>query len=156
MAVDASGNVYVADINNDRIQKFDSSGGYLTNGAATAAATASSIYPRGVTVDAAGNVYVADTGNHRIQKFDSSGDYLGQWGSNGSGDGQFNSPDRRGQPTPPAASMCSDSDNNRIQKFDSSGGYLAQWGTPAARRPVHFPARLGRRRRRQRVCRRFG
>src|SRR5437868_12773438 len=48
--------------------------------------------PQGVAVDAADNVYVADTNNNRIQKFNSTGTFLTKWGSNGTGDGQFNGP----------------------------------------------------------------
>jgi DNA-binding beta-propeller fold protein YncE len=45
-----------------------------------------------VATDASGDVYVGDNHNHRIQKFSSTGTYISQWGSFGSGDGQFNSP----------------------------------------------------------------
>ncbi len=48
--------------------------------------------PRGMAFDAAGNVYVVDFGNGRIKKFSSSGSFLDQWGSVGSGDGQFMNP----------------------------------------------------------------
>lgn len=40
--------------------------------------------------DSSGNVYVADTGNNRVQKFSSDGNYITEWGSAGSGNGQFN------------------------------------------------------------------
>ena len=54
--------------------------------------------------------------------------YLTQWGSQGSGDGQFMFPtgvavDGDGDV------YVADRDNNRIQKFTSSGGYLTQWGS---------------------------
>ena len=42
-------------------------------------------------MDAAGDVYVCDSNNHRIQKFTGSGTYLTQWGSFGTGNGQFRS-----------------------------------------------------------------
>jgi tripartite motif-containing protein 71 len=45
-----------------------------------------------VALDADGNVYVVDHGTHRIQKFTGTGTYLIQWGSLGSGNGQFSSP----------------------------------------------------------------
>jgi len=74
LAVDAAGNVYVADVNNHRIRKVTaagvvttlagSTGGYL-DGTGAAARFAN---PFGVAVDAAGNVYVADTDNHRIRQ----------------------------------------------------------------------------------------
>ena len=75
VAVDAAGNVYVADRDNHKIRKIDSAGmvstlagdgtpGFL-NGPG---ATAQFYMPSDVAVDAAGNVYVADTHNHRIRK----------------------------------------------------------------------------------------
>src|SRR5213596_1449171 len=54
--------------------------------------------PYRVAVDAAGDVYVVDWarasqgGNSRIQKFTGTGIYLTQWGSFGSGIGQFYNP----------------------------------------------------------------
>ena len=40
-------------------------------------------------MDSTGNVYVADTWNYRVQKFTSNGAFITKWGSEGSGDGQF-------------------------------------------------------------------
>src|SRR5262245_22548269 len=54
--------------------------------------------PYHIAVDAAGDVYVVDWeraslgGNSRIQKFTGTGTYLTQWGSPGSGNGQFDTP----------------------------------------------------------------
>ena len=45
-----------------------------------------------MAVDAAGNVYVSDTDNDRVQKFSSTGTYITQWGTSGSGNGQFSRP----------------------------------------------------------------
>jgi hypothetical protein len=70
VAVDSSGNVYVADTNN-RVQKFDSSGNFLLKWGSSGSGDGQFQYPRGVAVDGSGNVYVIDTNNHRIQKFSS-------------------------------------------------------------------------------------
>jgi hypothetical protein len=69
VAVDTSGNVYVADTNNDRIQKFTSDGTFLTTWGSEGSGDGQFDWPSGVAVDASGNVYVADRGNDRIQKF---------------------------------------------------------------------------------------
>ena len=79
VVVDAAGNVYIADTNNNRIRKVTVSTGIITtiagsstsgsysgdNGAATSATLD---YPYGVGLDTASNVYIADTDNHRIRK----------------------------------------------------------------------------------------
>src|SRR5690606_15478757 len=91
VAVDGSGNVYVADTTNNRIQKlpagsntwvvFNVSGQTL-------------IAPNSVATDVDGNVYVIDTGNHRVLKVSSTGTVLNTWGSFGTAVGQFKSPSR--------------------------------------------------------------
>ena len=39
-----------------------------------------------------GRTYVADTWNNRIEQFTATGEYVTQWGSAGTGDGQFETP----------------------------------------------------------------
>jgi uncharacterized protein (TIGR03437 family) len=75
VAVDATGNVYIADLG--RIRKV-SPGGIITtvagngqigfSGDGGPATSASLYFPMGVAVDTAGNVYIADNANHRIRK----------------------------------------------------------------------------------------
>ena len=69
MATDASGNVYVADYYNNRIQKFDVNGVFLTAWGSLGSGNGQLFLPSGVATDGSGSVYVADTYNHRIQKF---------------------------------------------------------------------------------------
>jgi uncharacterized protein YjiK len=81
LAVDAAGNLYIADSTNNRIRKVDPSGiittvagngtyGYSGDGGP---ATSASLYnPHGVAVDGSGNIYIADTYNQVIRKVDAS------------------------------------------------------------------------------------
>jgi sugar lactone lactonase YvrE len=76
VAVDTSGNVYIADSHNHRIRKVG--GGTITTIAGTgipgfsgdnAAASAAQLdLPTAVAVDSSGNIYIADTNNQRIRK----------------------------------------------------------------------------------------
>ena len=77
LALDAAGNLYIADSENNRIRRMtpegiirtvagNGVGGYSGDGGAATEAALN--YPIGVAVDAVGNVYVADTENNRIRK----------------------------------------------------------------------------------------
>ena len=124
VAVDSSGNVYVAEQGNYRVQKFDSNGGYLTQWGGQGSGNGQFSGPVGVAVDRHDNVYVTDWGSHRIQKFDSNGHYLTQWGSNGSGNGQFSGP--VGVAVDSSGNVyVADYENHRIQKF-AQGGLVLQ------------------------------
>jgi DNA-binding beta-propeller fold protein YncE len=74
VAVDSSGNVYVADYSTNRIRKITPAGVVSTLAGTSGepgyedGASAQFSSPTGVAVDSSGNVYVADGGNHRIRK----------------------------------------------------------------------------------------
>jgi tripartite motif-containing protein 71 len=83
--------------------------------------------PEGIAVDSSNNVYVADTGNSRVEKFDSNGNYLTQWGSYGSGNGQFELP--KALRWTAATMFMWLTGNNRVEKFTATATYLTQWGS---------------------------
>lgn len=123
VAVDTSGRIYVADTNNNRIQLFNSTGGYLTT------ITHQFSGPVNTAIDASGNVYVADGNNNRIQKFDSSFTWLANYGNGtaSSAPGLFNYPN--GAAVDSSGNLyVADLSNNRIQKFSSNRTWLASWG----------------------------
>jgi sugar lactone lactonase YvrE len=104
VAVDADGNLFIADTYNQRIRKVNASGiittvagngnwGYSGDGGA--ATNASLSYPSGVAVDADGNLFIADTYNQRIRKVNASGIITtvagnGNWGYSGDGGAAIN------------------------------------------------------------------
>jgi DNA-binding beta-propeller fold protein YncE len=134
-ALDAKGNLYVADFFNDRIQKLSPTGKVLAAWGSTGSGPRHFRGPLGVALDTQGNVYVTDAGSkdgsfvdHRIQKFSPAGKELSSWGSLGSGPGQFRNPngialDAKGNV------YVTDSENQRIQKLSPTGQPLASWGT---------------------------
>lgn len=141
VATDARGDVYVADGGNDRVQKFTSTGGFITKWGSGGAGNGqfADEGPRGVATDAAGNVYAADHGspltpvNFRIQKFSSTGGFITTWGTNGSGDTQFLGP--KGLATDRAGSVyvadypINSFDFHRVKKYGSTGAFITKWGS---------------------------
>ncbi len=81
IAVDAAGNLYIADAGISRIRKVNASGiittvaggGPMNSGDGGPATSAALDNPTGVTVDASGNLYIADTLDNRVRKVSTSG-----------------------------------------------------------------------------------
>ena len=85
------GNVFVADRDQDRVQKFTNTGVFILAFGTTGTADGQFSGANGVAVDADDNVFVGDS-SPRIQKFTNAGVFILSWGSAGTGDGQFNFP----------------------------------------------------------------
>ena len=89
VALDSLGNIYVADKENHRVQKWDVNGVYVgwigggVDGWQIGAAPASGDgdgsfeFPMDLAVDSSDQIYVADTWNQRVQKWDSFGNFIG-------------------------------------------------------------------------------
>jgi len=82
VAVDASGNVWVVDRGNNRLEKFNASGQYLSQFGSKGSGNGQFLEPRDVAVTSAGNIWVTDAGNGRLQEFNSSGAFIRQVGVN--------------------------------------------------------------------------
>jgi hypothetical protein len=76
ITIDAQGDVYVADWNNHRVQKFSPQGAHLMSFGRGGSGPGSLRHPSGVAVDGDGDVYVADSGNDRVQLFNQEGRFV--------------------------------------------------------------------------------
>lgn len=151
---DASGNMYVTDVVNARVQKFlpgSTSGITVAGGNGPGLNPSQLNQPEGVSVDADGNVYVADKGNDRIEKWApgaTSGVCVAGGNQTGSGANELNSPcglfiDNAGY------IYVTDWGNNRVQKFppgsdNTTSGITVAGGNGAgfAANQLNQPAKL--------------
>jgi hypothetical protein len=128
IAIDRSGNVFVADTNNDRIQKLTPNGQLITKWGSHGSENGQFWGPSAIAIDSGGYVYVADTYNSRIQKFTSNGEFVKSWGGFGRGDGEFMFPG--GIALDASGNLyVADSGDCRIQKFTSDGQFVTKWGS---------------------------
>jgi len=151
VAVDAQGNLYVADTGGHRIHVYGPDGRLMRSLGGQGATLGELYEPRGLALDAAGNLYVADTWNARIVKYDPEGRAVAAWGSGDQdlGDGR-RATITEGDPARNAAAplglfgprgvavdargnvYIADTGNRRIIVTDSDGTFLYQFGSAGA------------------------
>ena len=129
VALGTDGSIYVADTWNYRVSKYDANSNLLWQ-----SSSAAGFYgPRDILPLPDGSVLVADTGNKRIVKLSPYGDVVTSFGTEGSGQGQFNEP--VGLALGPNGDIyVADTWNGRVQRFDSNFKYLSEfavkgWGS---------------------------
>ena len=127
IGIDPSDHVYVADRENSRIQEFDTNGTFINKWYGVSAADKFK-RPEDITFSPFG-IFITDTGNNRVLKVDDKFNLIKQWGTKGTGNGQFIHPH----------AIDADSKGNvyvgvlnqpGVQVFDSNGTYLKRWGSP--------------------------
>jgi len=132
IGLNSTGNIYVADTANNRVEVFNTNGGFLFQFGATGSGNGQFSQPNAVGIDSLDNVYVTDSGNSRVEKFDINGNFILAWGSAGTGPGQF-SLSGSGSGGMGVDSLnhlfISDAGNNRVQEFDNIGGFIRQFGS---------------------------
>ncbi len=130
LRIDRDDNVWVTDIGNHQVLKFNPMGKLLLAlGKANTAGNGMDEFnkPTDVAFGPNGEIYVADGyGNSRVMEFTPNGGFLTTWGEPGKGPGQFNLPhsiiiDSKGRV------LVGDRENNRVQVFDAGGKLLDIW-----------------------------
>jgi tripartite motif-containing protein 71 len=155
LAFDPSGNLWLADAGNNRIDEFNSTGGFIktigwgvsdglaqfetctANCRSGIAGTGNGQFagPQGLAIDTSGNLYIGDTLNCRVEELSSAGTFITRWGAGG-GDGECNSgPSQFSSPVTVRLDAAgnvwvADYNNSNVQEFTPSGGYIKTVGGP--------------------------
>jgi hypothetical protein len=126
VAVEPSGNMWVADSGHDRMLEFNSERRFLRQFGAEGSGEGQFEGIQGVAINSSGDVYV--TGSARVQEFSPTGTFIRKFGSPGAGNGQFAGPS--GIAVDSAGNVwVLDSFNYRVQEFSATGEYVGQFGT---------------------------
>jgi sugar lactone lactonase YvrE len=126
IATDGSGNAWVADTRNARIEKFAPGGLFIASVGTKGTGYGQFGEPNGIAIDRDGNIYVTDAGNHRVEKLAADGGVIAQWTDPG-----FYGP-RDIAIGPDNSIYVLDQGHSRIVKLDTNGNVLAEWGSEGA------------------------
>lgn len=124
LAVDAAGNLYIADLGNNRVRRVWLDGVITTVTPETPLST-----PRNVAVDPAGNLYIAEFDGHRVRRVSPDGKVTTVAGTGQAGFSGDGGPPEQAQLSHPAglaldrggALLIADSGNNRVRRIFSNG-----------------------------------
>ena len=131
LAVDSEDNIYVTDLGNSRVQKFDEQGTYVRSWGSQGSGPGEFSHPSGIAV-IDDYVFIVDRALDTVQKFDNLGNFVMQWGGFGSGNGEFRSPNGIAISDDKFVYVV-DTGNNRIQKFTLDGEYVSGFGQSGKR-----------------------
>jgi len=126
IAVGEDGSIYVSDFGNKRIQKFSSSGEYVTHWGNSGKQLGDFYNPTGIAVSD-DFVFVVDRDLNRIQKFSLDGEFIKTWGKKGTAEGQFMYPN--GISVNNGFLYVVDTGNQRIQVFSTEGQFISSFGS---------------------------
>jgi DNA-binding beta-propeller fold protein YncE len=124
------GNIWTANIAEHVVRKYSPKGRLLlTIGepGVTGAGRGHFDKPTDMAILPTGDIFVSDGyGNRRVVHFNADGKYVNQWGTDGSGPGQFALPHAIAADSQKRLYVA-DRENARIQVFDTQGKLLAVW-----------------------------
>ncbi|HET9869694.1 MAG TPA: NHL repeat-containing protein, partial [bacterium] len=124
LALDPSGDLYVADYSAGLIRVFDPQG----DQSATLGGPSLLTFPFAVAADGTGKVYVTELGNDQIDVLDSQGGLLRQWSLTAGTDSQPAYPLGVAVDAAGATVYVSDAANQEIKYYDAQGNLLGAWG----------------------------
>jgi sugar lactone lactonase YvrE len=125
ITADKSGNIYVADTGNSRVQKFSPDGIFIMSFGIPGAGTGQLKEPNGVAVAEDGTVYVVDALNHKLLRYNSSGTFDREWSGPETG---FYGP-RDIVLSPEGRLYIVDQGRTRIVRFDPTVETFSTWGS---------------------------
>jgi tripartite motif-containing protein 71 len=116
-----TGDVYVLDTGNDRVQQFTATGTYIRQWGTTGTGNGQFTDPTAIGVSpATGNVFVTDSTRDDVQEFSGSGAFIRRFGGNGTGNGQFAFPSGIAFNAAGTSIYVSDLSNEDVQEFVES------------------------------------
>ena len=126
-----TGDVYVVDSDNNRVQKFESDGEFdLEFGSSSSSDDEYLGSPTAIAIDKKSDyIYVADSTTDSISAFDDDGDWKFTFGESGSSDGDFRNPSGMVVNDSDQILYVADTENNRIQIFELTDGDNCPSGT---------------------------
>ena len=127
IALAPNGDLFVLDWSQNRVQRFDQTGKYISKFGSAGTENGQFKGPTSIEIDPSGNLYVADRGNNRIEKFNEKGEFIKAFGSYGTGNGQFAAPSSVAIDTKGNVYVA-DTSNQRVEKFNSNGEYISKFG----------------------------
>jgi tripartite motif-containing protein 71 len=142
LATNSRGELYVADEYAHKIRVYKTDGTFVREfGSFGTAGQGTFAWPSGITIDKNDRVFIVENAipytTERVQAFDSDGNFLFQFGKEGSGPGEFQSPDQ----------ITTDSDGwvyvgehwgQRVSVFDNNGNFINTIGNGAGSGPGQF------------------
>ncbi len=123
-----SGNLYVADLGNNRVQVFNPGGPFLGKFGTLGSGDGQFNGPNGLAFSPSGNLYITDFFNNRVEVFNPSGTFLGKFGGPGSGNGQFSNPGGIAVSPVSGNVYVADDGNSRVQEFTPTGVFITKFG----------------------------
>lgn len=127
--IDAQGNVWTVDSGSSMVLKFTPGGEKLMEISVgeQPAGRGSTNGTTDIAFGPQGRLFIADGyGNSRVLEYTSKGERVRQWGSQGTGPGQFQQPHGIAVDTAGIVYVA-DRNNARVQRFNLAGRYLGEW-----------------------------